>query len=150
MTKKLTREQWIEKYNSVFLKEIDQFRLGTNIILFGNATITNEIKHELNAIRESPYCVKMKIEKLEEDYRYRQSFTLTEYNGVELFITEYFKGECSIGVCDGRRVVFGHVIKKDDERLPHIINRYFDLFKAQVQARDAIDNLKKIAGNRNI
>ena len=149
MAKKLTLKEWNEKFLSEFSTQIDEFRHDTNRLLFGSITVTDEIKHQLNTIRKGIYSIKMEINQL-EDYGNRNEFTLTDYNGVQLFITEYHNGALSIGVCDKRKIVLGHVKPMCDENMTQLIDMYFDLFKATMAARDAITNITSIAGTRNI
>lgn len=149
MAKKLTLKEWNEKFLSEFSQAIDEFRHDTNRLLFGRITVTDEIKHQLNTIRKGIYSIKMEINEL-EDYANRTEFTLTDYNGVQLFITEYYIGKLSIGVCDGRKIVLGHVIEMCDDNMPQLIDMYFDLFKATMSARDSINQITNLAGNRNI
>lgn len=149
MAKKLTLKEWNEKFLSEFSQQIDEFRHDSNRLLFGCIIISDEIKHQLNTIRKGIYSIKMEINEL-EDYGGRTEFTLTDYNGVQLFITEYYDGKISIGVCDRRKVVLGHVKEMDDENMPQLIDMYFDLFKGTMSARDAINNLTNLAGPRNI
>lgn len=149
MAKKLTLKEWNEKFLSEFSTQIDDFRHDTNKLLFRRITVTDEIKHQLNIIRKGIYSIKMEINEL-EDYGNRTEFTLTDYNGVQLFITEYYIGKLSIGVCDKRKIVLGHVIEMCDDNMPQLIDMYFDLFKATMSARDAINNITSLAGTRNI
>lgn len=149
MTKKLTLKEWNEKFLSEFSPKIDEFRHDTNRLLFGSITVTDEIKHQLNTIRKGIYSIKMEINQL-EDYGNRNEFTLTDYNGVQLFITEYHNGALSIGVCDKRKIVLGHVKPICDENMTQLIDMYFDLFKATMSSRDAINNITSLAGARNI
>lgn len=149
MAKKLTLKEWNEKFLSEFSQAIDEFRHDTNRLLFGRITVTDEIKHQLNTIRKGIYSIKMEINEL-EDYANRTEFTLTDYNGVQLFITEYYIGKLSIGVCDGRKIVLGHVIEMCDDNMPQLIDMYFDLFKATMSARASINQITNLAGNRNI
>ena len=149
MTKKLTLKEWNEKFLSEFSPKIDEFRHDTNRLLFGSITVTDEIKHQLNTIRKGIYSIKMEINQL-EDYGNRNEFTLTDYNGVQLFITEYHNGALSIGVCDKRKIVLGHVKPICDENMTQLIDTYFDLFKATMSSRDAINNITSLAGARNI
>lgn len=149
MAKKLTLKEWNEKFLSEFSQEIDEFRYDPNRLLFGSITVTDEIKHQLNTIRKGIYSIKMEINQL-EDYGNRTEFTLTDYNGVQLFITEYYNGELSIGVCDKRKMVLGHVKSIASVDMPQLIDMYFDLFKATMSARDAITNITSLAGTRNI
>lgn len=149
MAKKLTMKEWNEKFLSEFSTHIDDFRHDTNRLLFGRITVTDEIKHQLNTIRKGIYSIKMEINEL-EDYGNRTEFTLTDYNGVQLFIAEYYIGKLSIGVCDTRKIVLGHVIEMCDDNMPKLIDMYFDLFKATMSSRDAINSITNLAGNRNI
>ena len=149
MTKKLTLKEWNEKFLSEFSPKIDEFRHDTNRLLFGSITVTDEIKHQLNTIRKGIYSIKMEINQL-EDYGNRNEFTLSDYNGVQLFITEYHNGALSIGVCDKRKIVLGHVKPICDENMTQLIDMYFDLFKATMSSRDAINNITSLAGARNI
>lgn len=149
MTKKLTLKEWNEKFLSEFSPKIDEFRHDPNRLLFGSITVTDEIKHQLNTIRKGIYSIKMEINQL-EDYGNRNEFTLTDYNGVQLFITEYHNGALSIGVCDKRKIVLGHVKPICDENMTQLIDMYFDLFKATMSSRDAINNITSLAGARNI
>lgn len=149
MQKKLTMKEWNEKFLSEFSPKIDEFRHDTNRLLFGSITVTDEIKHQLNTIRKGIYSIKMEINQL-EDYGNRTEFTLTDYNGVQLFITEYHNGALSIGVCDKRKIVLGHVKPICDENMTQLIDMYFDLFKATMSSRDAINNITSLAGARNI
>ena len=149
MTQKLTLKEWNEKFLSEFSQQIDEFRHDPNRLLFGSITVTDEIKHQLNTIRKGIYSIKMEINQL-EDYGNRNEFTLTDYNGVQLFITEYYNGELSIGVCDKRKMVLGHVKPICDENMTQLIDMYFDLFKATMSSRDAINNITSLAGARNI
>ena len=149
MTKKLTMKEWNEKFLSEFSPKIDEFRHDTNRLLFGSITVTDEIKHQLNTIRKGIYSIKMEINQL-EDFGNRTEFTLTDYNGVQLFITEYHNGSLSIGVCDKRKVVLGHVKPICDENMTQLIDMYFDLFKATMSSRDAINSITNLAGSRNI
>lgn len=149
MAKKLTMKEWNEKFLSEFSQQIDEFRHDTNRLLFGRITVTDEIKHQLNTIRKGIYSIKMEINEL-EDYYGRTEFTLTDYHGVQLFITEYYVGKLSIGVCDKRKIVLGHVIEMCDDNMPKLIDMYFDLFKATMSSRDAINSITNLAGNRNI
>lgn len=149
MAKKLTMKEWNEKFLSEFSQQIDEFRHDTNRLLFGSITVTDEIKHQLNTIRKGIYSIKMEINQL-EDFGNRTEFTLTDYNGVQLFITEYHNGSLSIGVCDKRKVVLGHVKPICDENMAQLIDMYFDLFKATMSSRDAINNITNLAGSRNI
>lgn len=149
MAKKLTMKEWNEKFLSEFSQQIDEFRHDTNRLLFGSITVTDEIKHQLNTIRKGIYSIKMEINQL-EDFGNRTEFTLTDYNGVQLFITEYHDGDLSIGVCDRRKVVLGHVKEICDEKIPQLIDMYFDLFKATMSSRDAINSITNLAGSRNI
>lgn len=149
MAKKLTMKEWNEKFLSEFSQQIDDFRHDTNRLLYGSITVSDEIKHQLNTIRKGTYSIKMEINQL-EDHGNRTEFTLTDYNGVQLFIAEYYQGELSIGVCDRRKIVLGHVKKIYDENLPQILDMYFDLFKGTMAARDAITTLTDFAGPRNI
>lgn len=149
MTKKLTLKEWNEKFLSEFSQEIDEFRYDPNRLLFGSITVTDEIKHQLNTIRKGIYSIKMEINQLEY-YGNRTEFTLTDYNGVQLFITEYYNGELSIGVCDKRKMVLGHVKSIASVDMPQLIDMYFDLFKATMSSRDAINNITALAGPKNI
>ena len=149
MTKKLTLKEWNEKFLSEFTQQIDEFRHDPNRLLFGSITVTDEIKHQLNTIRKGIYSIKMEINQLEY-YGNRTEFTLTDYNGVQLFITEYHQGALSIGVCDKRKIVLGHVKPIYDENLPQLIDMYFDLFKATMSSRDAINSIINLAGPKNI
>ncbi len=149
MAKKLTMKEWNEKFLSEFSQQIDEFRHDTNRLLFGSITVTDEIKHQLNTIRKGIYSIKMEINQL-EDFGNRTEFTLTDYNGVQLFITEYHNGSLSIGVCDKRKVVLGHVKPICDENMAQLIDMYFDLFKATMSSRDAINSITNLAGSRNI
>ena len=149
MAKKLTLKEWNEKFLSEFSQQIDDFRHDTNKLLFGSITVTDEIKHQLNTIRKGIYSIKMEINQL-EDSSCNRTFSLIDYNGVELFIAEYFQGELSIGVCDKRKIVLGHVKPICDDNMPQLIDMYFDLFKATMSARDAITNITSLAGTRNI
>ena len=149
MAKKLTLKEWNEKFLSEFSQQIDEFRHDTNRLLFGSITVTDEIKHQLNTIRKGIYSIKMEINQL-EDFGNRTEFTLTDYNGVQLFITEYHNGSLSIGVCDKRKVVLGHVKAICDENMTQLIDMYFDLFKATMSSRDAINSITNLAGSRNI
>lgn len=149
MTKKLTLKEWNEKFLSEFSPKIDEFRHDTNRLLFGSITVTDEIKHQLNTIRKGIYSIKMEINQLEY-YGNRTEFTLTDYNGVQLFITEYYNGELSIGVCDKRKMVLGHVKTITAVDMPQLIDMYFDLFKATMSSRDAINNITALAGPKNI
>ena len=149
MTKKLTLKEWNEKFLSEFSQQIDEFRYDTNRLLFGSITVTDEIKHQLNTIRKGIYSIKMEINQLEY-YGNRTEFTLTDYNGVQLFITEYYNGELSIGVCDKRKMVLGHVKSIASVDMPQLIDMYFDLFKATMSSRDAINNITALAGPKNI
>lgn len=149
MAKKLTLKEWNEKFLSEFSQQIDEFRHDTNRLLFGSITVTDEIKHQLNTIRKGIYSIKMEINEL-EDYGNRTEFTLTDYNGVQLFIAEYHNAELSIGVCDRRKIVLGHVKSIAAVDMPQLIDMYFDLFKATMTARDAINNITSLAGTRNI
>ncbi len=149
MTKKLTLKEWNEKFLSEFSPKIDEFRHDTNRLLFGSITVTDEIKHQLNTIRKGIYSIKMEINQLEY-YGNRTEFTLTDYNGVQLFITEYYNGELSIGVCDKRKMVLGHVKSISAVDMPQLIDMYFDLFKATMSSRDAINNITALAGPKNI
>lgn len=149
MAKKLTLKEWNEKFLSEFSQEIDEFRHDTDELLFGSITVTDEIKHQLNTIRKGIYSIKMEINE-DEDTCCNKTFTLTDYNGVKLFIDEYYNGKLSIGVCDKRKIVLGHVIEISDENMPQIIDMYFDLFKGTMSARDAITNITSLAGPRNI
>ena len=149
MTKKLTLKEWNEKFLSEFSPKIDEFRHDPNRLLFGSITVTDEIKHQLNTIRKGIYSIKMEINQLEY-YGNRTEFTLTDYNGVQLFITEYYNGELSIGVCDKRKMVLGHVKSIAAVDMPQLIDMYFDLFKATMSSRDAINNITALAGPKNI
>jgi hypothetical protein len=149
MTKKLTLKEWNEKFLSEFSQQIDEFRHDTNRLLFGSITVTDEIKHQLNTIRKGIYSIKMEINQLEY-YGNRTEFTLTGYNGAQLFITEYYNGELSIGVCDKRKMVLGHVKSIASVDMPQLIDMYFDLFKATMSSRDAINNITALAGPKNI
>lgn len=149
MTKKLTLKEWNEKFLSEFSPKIDEFRHDPNRLLFGSITVTDEIKHQLNTIRKGIYSIKMEINQLEY-YGNRTEFTLTDYNGVQLFITEYYNGELSIGVCDKRKMVLGHVKTITAVDMPQLIDMYFDLFKATMSSRDAINNITALAGPKNI
>lgn len=149
MTKKLTLKEWNEKFLAEFSQQIDEFRHDPNRLLFGSITVTDEIKHQLNTIRKGIYSIKMEINQLEY-YGNRTEFTLTDYNGVQLFITEYYNGELSIGVCDKRKMVLGHVKSIASVDMPQLIDMYFDLFKATMSSRDAINNITALAGPKNI
>ena len=149
MAKKLTLKEWNEKFLSEFSTQIDEFRHDTTKLLFGSITVTDEIKHQLNTIRKGIYSIKMEING-PEDSCCNRTFTLTDYNGVELFIAEYYQGELSIGVRDRHKVVLGHVKAIDAVDMPQLIDMYFDLFKATMAARDAITNITSLAGTRNI
>ncbi len=149
MAKKLTLKEWNEKFLSEFSKQIDEFRHDTKKLLFGSITVTDEIKHQLNTIRKGIYSIKMEING-PEDSCCNRTFSLIDHNGVELFIAEYFQGELSIGVCDRRKIVLGHVKAIDAVDMPQLIDMYFDLFKATMAARDAITNITSLAGTRNI
>lgn len=149
MAKKLTLKEWNEKFLSEFSKQIDEFRHDPNKLLYGSITVTDEIKHQLNTIRKEIYSIQMEINE-DEDTCCNKTFTLTDYNGVKLFIDEYYQGELSIGVMDRRKVVLGHVIKIGDENMPQIIDMYFDLFKATMSARDMVNKITNLAGPRNI
>ena len=149
MTKKLTLKEWNEKFLSEFSQQIDEFRHDPNRLLFGSITVTDEIKHQLNTIRKGIYSIKMEINQLEY-YGNRTEFTLTDYNGVQLFITEYYNGELSIGVCDRRKIVLGHVKTISAVDMPQLIDMYFDLFKATMSSRDAINSIINLAGPKNI
>ena len=149
MTKKLTLKEWNEKFLSEFSQQIDEFRHDPNRLLFGSITVTDEIKHQLNTIRKGIYSIKMEINQLEY-YGNRTEFTLTDYNGVQLFITEYHQGALSIGVCDKRKIVLGHVKTISAVDMPQLIDMYFDLFKATMSSRDAINSIINLAGPKNI
>lgn len=149
MAKKLTLKEWNEKFLSEFSQQIDEFRHDTKTLLFGSISVTDEIKHQLNTIRKGIYSIKMEING-PEDSCCNRTFNLIDYNGVELFITEYYQGKLSIGVCDKRKIVLGHVIEMCDDNMPQVIDMYFDLFKATMSSRDAINNITSLAGPRNI
>lgn len=149
MAKKPTLKEWNEKFLSEFSQQIDEFRHDTNRLLFGSITVTDEIKRQLNTIRKGIYAIKMEINQLEK-FGNRTEFALTDYNGVQLVIGEYYDGELSLAVCDRRKIVLGHVKEIGDENMTQIIDMYFDLFKATMSSRDSINQLIKLAGRRSI
>ena len=151
MAKKLTQKEWFEKFDTEFSKEIYNFRTsGTT--LFDNEDITEELIYFLGSVVHDMYKVKLNISKLEMNDN-RDEFTVTDYNGVQFFAAEYYKGRLSIGVMDKRKVVFGHVLQFDKDAVKKtisVIKLYLHLFKSTMDSRNTINELIEAAGNRNI
>lgn len=151
MAKKLTKQEWFDKFDKEFSKEIDKFRIsGTT--LFDNEDITEELTYFAGSVVRDMYRVKLNISKLEM-HDNRDEFTLTDYNGVQFFAAEYYKGKLSIGVMDKRKVVFGHVLQFDKDAVKKtikVIKLYLKLFKSTMDSRNTINELIEAAGNRNI
>lgn len=151
MAKKLTQKEWFEKFDKEFSKEIYNFRIS-GATLFDNEDITEELCYFMGAIVRNMYRVKLNISKLEM-HDNRDELTLTDYNGVQFFVAEYYKGKLSIGVMDKRKMVFGHVIpfgKDAVKKTIKVIKLYVNLFKATMDSRNTINDLIETAGNRNI
>lgn len=151
MAKKLTLKEWFDKFDKEFSKEIDKFRIsGTT--LFDNEDITEELIYFVGSVVRDMYRVKLNISKMEA-YNNGDEFTLTDYNGVQFFAAEYYKGKLSIGVMDKRKVVFGHVLQFDKDAVKKtikVIKLYLKLFKSTMDSRNTINDLIEAAGNRNI
>jgi hypothetical protein len=151
MTKKLTKQEWFDKFDKEYSKEIDKFRIsGTT--LFDNEDITEELIYFAGSVVHDMYRVKLNISKL-EDYNNGDEFTLTDYNGVQFFAAEYYKGKLSIGVIDKRKRCFGHVLSFDKDAVKKtikVIKLYLKLFKSTMDARNTINEIIEAAGNRNI
>ena len=151
MTKKLTKQEWFDKFDKEYSKEIDKFRIsGTT--LFDNEDITEELIYFAGSVVHDMYRVKLNISKL-EDYNNGDEFTLTDYNGVQFFAAEYYKGKLSVGVIDKRKRCFGHVLQFDKDAVKKtikVIKLYLKLFKSTMDARNTINEIIEAAGNRNI
>lgn len=151
MQKKLTKQEWFDKFDKEYSKEIDKFRIsGTT--LFDNEDITEELIYFAGSVVHDMYRVKLNISKM-EDYHNGDEFTLTDYNGVQFFAAEYYKGKLSVGVIDKRKRCFGHVLQFDKDAVKKtikVIKLYLKLFKSTMDARNTINEIIEAAGNRNI
>lgn len=156
MAKKLTKDEWSEQFNSKFEKEIKDF-LHSDKTLFGNNNLTAELKYCIGNVLHDKYFVKMELNQMEQ-YENRTEFLLTDYNGVQFFAAEYYKGSISIGVAHGRKIVCGHVLNiaeytKDGDstrKLMRIIRDYIALFISMMNVQHHIGKITELAGKRNI
>ena len=146
MERKPTRKEWFDRFEKEFSEEISKFR-HSDTPLFGSGDIAEELRCFAGAVVRDMYRVKLDIAKA-ETYGKGVELTLTDYNGVQFYAAEYYEGRLSLGVTDGNKVVHSHVLqfesREADRTVVKAIKLYLGLFKATMDARNAIDELKAI------
>ena len=151
----MTKNEWFKKFDTEFEPAINEFR-HSDKTLFGNEDITTEIKFALGTVIRNMFRVKMEIIHPLDDGKTK--FLLTDYHMVQFFADDYHDGYLSIGVTQGRKCVFSHVLNisectKDSNstsKLMRVIRYYISVFIAMMDIQNNIELITDIAGNKHI
>ena len=153
---KMTQTEWFNMFDTKFEHEINDFRHSDNT-LFGNEDITTELKFAVGTVIRNMFRVKMEINQVRHCVN-RTVFLLTDYDKVQFFAAEYYEGYLSIGVKQGRKCVYNHVLNiaeytKDGNstsKLRQIIHSYISVFISMMNIQHNINVINDIADKKII
>lgn len=153
---KMTETEWLNMFDTKFEHEINEFR-HSDKTLFGNDDITTELKFAVGTVIRNMFRVKMEVNQMQHCGN-RTEFLLTDYHKVKFFAAEYYHGCISIGVKQGRKCVYDHVLNiaeytkdgKSTSKLMRIIRSYISVFISMMNIQNNITVITDIAGKKNI